>query len=383
MNGLQQRLHPGEISWKARWLGAIVIALVIGSGSLAVALAIPSADGRIFGCYGAKDGDLRVVEEGTACGKSEISIFWNQMGPAGPTGATGAQGPTGATGPAGGGGIASLDELNALPCNTPTGEAGTTRLVVADGNVALFCDVPRPVGITVRPVFASTAVSANVVTVSFSEPVCRTIPFSATDWTVTSNASPVVSTPAFADSLPVCNAASDNGVAAANLLLVVPIPNGAFVGVTLNPIFAGSPSGGFSDRDGNLIRAPQTRTATATAPETIRPMLVSATTTVGATTLTLTFSEPVWCSFTLGFNATDFTISDNDAATVDPNVTGQGPDSCGVSQNTADLSFSMTTDAPFFPGRSYTVTLTPEANEIQDVVGNDLLELTQHLIDVN
>jgi hypothetical protein len=381
MNGLQQRLHLGEISWKARWLGAIVIALVIGSGTLAVALAIPSADGRIFGCYSAKDGALRVVEEGTACGKNEVAIFWNQRGPAGATGATGTQGPKGDTGPAGGG-IASLDALNALPCNTPTGEAGTTRLVVADGNVSLFCDVPRPIGVTVRPVFASVAVSGNVVTVAFSEPVCRTIPFSATDWTVTSNAA-FAPTPAFADSLPVCNAASDNGVASANLLLVVSIPNGAFVGVTLNSIFPGSVSGGFSDRDGNLIRAPQTRTATATAPETIRPTLVSATTAVGATLLTLTFSEPVWCSFTLGFNATDFTISDNDAATVDPNVIGQGSDSCGVSQNTADLSFSILVDGPFFPGRSYTVTLTPEANEIQDVVGNDLLELTQHAIDVN
>jgi hypothetical protein len=379
MHGLQQRLHVGEISWKARWLGAIVIALVIGSGTLAVALAIPSADGRIFGCYSAKDGALRVVEEGTACGKGEISIFWNQMGPAGPTGATGPQGPTGPTGPAGGGGIASLDALNALPCNTPTGEAGTTRLVVADGNVSLFCDVPLPIGITVRPVFASVAVSGNVVTATFSEPVCRTIPFNPPEWAVFSNASSVAAF-VVADSIPMCNAASDNGVATANLLLAFAMPNGAFVGVTLNSF--GSPiAGTLSDRDGNLIRAPQTRTATATAPETIRPTLVSATTAVGATTLALAFSEPVWCSFTL--NATDFTISDNDSATVDPNVTGFGSDSCGVTQSTADLSFSINIDGPFLAGRSYTVTLTPEANEIQDVVGNDLLELTQHAIDVN
>jgi hypothetical protein len=381
MNGLQQRLHLREISWKARWLGAILIALVLGSGTLAVALAIPSADGRIFGCYSAKDGVLRVVEEGTACGKAEVAIFWNQMGPAGPTGATGAQGPTGPTGPAGGG-IASLDALNGLPCNTPAGEAGTTRLVIADGNVSLFCDVPRPAGPTVRPVFASAAVSGSIVTVAFSEPVCRTIPFNPPEWTVLSNASPVVAF-VVADSIPICNAGSDNGVATANLLLAFAIPNGAFVGVTLNSSFPGSVSGTLADRDGNLIRAPQTRTATATAPETVRPTLVSATTTVGSTTLTLAFSEPVWCFFSLLYNETDFTISDNDTTTVDPNVTGQGSDSCGVSQNTADLSFSITTDAPFLAGRSYIVTLTPEANEIQDVVGNDLLELTQHAIDVN
>lgn len=379
MNELQQRLHLGELSWKARWLGAIVIALVIGSGTLAVALAIPSADGRIFGCYGAKDGALRVIEEGTACGKAEVAIFWNQRGPAGATGATGAQGPTGATGPAGGG-IASLDALNALPCNTPTGEAGTTRLVVADGNVSLFCDVPRPEGVTVRPVFASAAVSGNIVTVAFTEPVCRTIPFNPPEWTVLSNASPVVAF-VVADSIPICNAASDNGVAAANLLLGFAIPNGAFVGVTLNTF--GSPiAGTLSDRDGNLIRAPQTRTATATAPETVRPTLVSATTTVGSTALTLTFSERVWC-LALSFDATDITISDNDVATVDPSASGVGSDFCGFSPTGADLSFSITTDAPFLAGRSYVVTLTPEANEIQDVVGNDLLELTQHAIDVN
>jgi hypothetical protein len=302
------------------------------------------------------------------------------MGPVGPTGATGAKGPTGATGPAGGGGIASLDALNALPCNTPTGEAGTTRLVVADGNVALFCDVPRPVGTTVRPVFASTAVSGNIVTVAFSEPVCRTIPFNPPEWTVLSNGSPF-STPVVADNVPMCNAASDNGVATANLLLAFPIPNRAFVGVTLNSF--GSPiAGTLSDRDGNLIRAPQTRTATATAPETVRPALVSATTTVGSTALTLTFSEPVWCQ-ALSYDATDFTISDHDVATVDPNVTGAGPDFCGFSPTGADLSFSITTDAPFLAGRSYVVTLTPEANEIQDVVGNDLPQLTEHQIDVN
>ena len=379
MNELQQRLHLGEISWKARWLGAIVIALVIGSGTIAVALAIPSADGRIFGCYAAKDGVLRVVEEGTACGKAEVAIFWNQRGPAGATGATGASGPKGDTGPAGGG-IASLDALNALPCNTPTGEAGTTRLVVADGNVSLFCDVPRPVGITVRPIFTSAAVSGNIVTVAFSEPVCRTIPFNPPEWTVISNASQVVAF-VVADSVPVCNAASDNGVAAANLILAFAIPNGAFVGVTLNSL--GSPiAGTLSDRDGNLIRAPQTRTATATAPETTRPTLVSATTTVGSTALTFTFSEPVWC-LAFSNDATDITISDNDVATVDPSVTGGGPDFCGPTPTSADLGFSITTDAPFLAGRTYTVTLTPEANEIQDIVGNDLLSPTEHAIDVN
>jgi hypothetical protein len=99
--------------------------------------------------------------------------------------------------------------------------------------------------------------------------------------------------------------------------------------------------------------------------------------------LTLTFSEPVWCSPFLAFNATDFTISDNDAATVDPMVTGPGTDFCGFSQSSADLSLSIATDAPFLAGRSYTVILTPEVDEIQDVFGNDLLSPTERAIDVN
>lgn len=370
MDELRRRLRLREIGQRSRWVTAIVTALVIGTGTIAVGLAIPSADGRIFGCYSTKDGALRLVSEGEACDKSELSIFWNQTGPPGPKGDTGAQGPKGDTGPAGGGGIASLDSLNGLSCNSPAGVAGTTRVIVADGNVSIVCEVPRPVGATVRPVFSSVAVSGNLATVVFSEPVCRESPFAASDWTVISNATPAVSIPVFGESIPMCDS-GDDGVATANLAFPLAVPNGAFVGVTLNGLFFGS-AGPFADSDGNPIEAPQTRTATATPPETIRPTLLSATATVGSQTLTLGFSEPVYCGFSLTFNASDFTISDDDAATDDLMVTGAGANSCASTQVTADLSFSVITHAPFLSGRNYTVTLTPEFNEIQDVVGNDL-----------
>jgi len=369
MDELLRRLRLREIGQRSRWVTAIVTALVIGTGTIAVGLAIPSADGRIFGCYSAKDGALRLVPEGEACDKSELSIFWNQTGPPGPKGDTGAQGPKGDTGPAGGGGIASLESLNGLSCNTPAGVAGTTRVIVADGNVSIVCEVPRPGGAFVRPVFSSVTVSGNLATVVFSEPVCRESPFASSDWTVISNATPVVSIQVLGESIPTCD--SGDVVATANLAFPLEVPSGAFVGVTLNGLFFGS-AGPFADSDGNPIEAPQTRTATATRPETTRPTLLSATATLGSRTLTLTFSEPVYCGFSLMFTASDFTISDDDAATDDLMVTGPGANQCASTQLTADLSFSVTTHATFLLGRNYTVTLTPEFNEIQDVVGNDL-----------
>jgi hypothetical protein len=229
-------------------------------------------------------------------------------------------------------------------------------------------------------VFSSVAVSLGLATVSFSERVCRTSPFFFNDWTVVNNAS-AAPTPIAGDSVPMCNAAGDNGVTAAILVLAAPIPNGALVGVTLNAFGFPPTTGTFVDSDRNLIRAPQTRTATVTAPETVRPTLVSATTAVGATALTFTFSEPVRCSFSL--TPDDFMISDNDPATVDPIVIGFGVDPCGTTSTTADLSFSVNTNRPFEAISSYVVTLTPEPNEIEDRVGNDLDPLTSLAVTVN
>jgi hypothetical protein len=361
----------------ARFLGAVLVAFLLGGTTIALGVAIPSADGRIYGCYDSKTGDLRVVSDTETCRKGEVSIFWNQTGPQGPTGATGATGPTGptgatgatgATGPAGGG-VASFDALSGLPCDGVGGVLGTTRVIYADSTVSLACDLPIPVGPTSRPVFTGVTISGSLAIVRFSKPVCREFSFSPTDWTVAINSQ---NTPVIFDSLPICNAAGDNGVSTANLLLVVSAPNGAFVTVNINSSF-GPFASWLRDRDGNLARAPQTRIAIATAPETTRPMIVSAAALIGATTLTINFSEPVYCAPFLIYGDSDFTISDGDPGTADPVVTGAGPNPCGGSLLTADTSFSVNTSEPFLPGRTYTVTLTPEADEIQDVVGNDLL----------
>ena len=372
-----------KLTAHARLVGGVVLAFLLGGGAIALGVAIPSADGRIFGCYDSKHGDLRLVSETDTCEKSEVSIFWNQTGPQGPTGATGATGPTGSSGAAGatgpaGAGISSLDSLSGLPCNGVGGVPGTTRVAYADGTVSISCDVPRAVGPTNAPVFTGIAVSGNVVAATFSKPICRVVFFNPTDWTVVVNSQ---NTPAFGDSVPVCNAAADNGVSAANLLLLSPAPNGSFVTVTLNPTFS-SFNVDLRDRDGNLARAPQTRTATVAPPERIPPSIISATAGIGATSAAITFSEPVYCT-AFFVEPSRVTISDDDPANVDLVAVAMSPnDPCGSTQVSAHASFSVTTNGPFLPGRTYTVTLRPQPSEIRDIAGNSLPNPSSRTIDL-
>jgi hypothetical protein len=324
--------------------------------------------GVVEACNTNTTGDLRIAPPPKPCLTEapavlrETAISWNQIGPQGPKGDTGPQGPKGDTGPAGGGGVASLDSLQGLPCTGANGAPGTTRLIVADGNVSLFCDVPRPVGITVRPVFSALSVSGSIATVTFSEPVCRETFFSPFDWSATING---FNTPVVVESTPTCDPFGGGGLVTANLLFPSAAPNGAFVTVTAN-------TSGFQssliDSDGNALLAPQTRTATATPPETTRPTIVSATSTLGALTMTLTFSEPVYC---LPFSVFDtFAIHDDDPA-ADPVVTGMGSNPCATSIGTADTSFSLTTNSSFLSGRTYTLVVVPLfVPQIRDIFGN-------------
>jgi hypothetical protein len=122
---------------------------------------------------------------------------------------------------------------------------------------------------------------------------------------------------------------------------------------------------------------PQTRTTVATAPETIRPTIVSANGAVGSTTLTFTFSEPVYCT-ALSFDPTDFNLTDSNTSTADPIVVSAGfSNVCGATQSTADTSFSVSLNQPLPAERTYTATITAEFNELQDVAGNDLANPSQ------
>jgi hypothetical protein len=349
------------------WRTAAVVALAFTLGSAGIAFGLV-VNGVVEACYNNASGALRIATPTKPCltqapgALRETAISWNQIGPEGPKGDTGPQGPKGDTGPAGGGGVASLDSLQGLPCTGANGAAGTTRMIVADGNVSLFCDVPRPVGITARPVFSTLSVSGDIVTVTFSEPVCRETFFSPADWSGTING---FNTPVIVENIPMCE--FDDGVVTANLLFPSAAPNGAFVTVTAN-------TSGFQssllDSDGNALLAPQTRTATATPPERIRPTIASATATLGSLTVTLTFSEPVYC---LPFSVLDtFAIHDDDPS-ADPVVTGFGSNACASSLATADTSFSVTTNTSFLSGRTYTLVVVPLfVPQIRDIFGNSL-----------
>jgi hypothetical protein len=228
---------------------------------------------------------------------------------------------------------------------------------------------------TSRPTFTSMAVSGSLVTVTFSEPVCSDTLATNTagaDWTVL-NVSASAANPVTSDSIPDCNAARDNGVSTAVLQLTTPMPNGAFVETTLNAVPAGgTTNANIEDAANNLAAAPQARQSTATAPETTAPTIVSASGAVSSNTITINFSEPVFCTG-FSFDSTDITVDDTSSAT-DPTVTGAGANACGASATTADTSFSFTISPVLKADTTYTVTLTPGANEIQDVVGNDLAD---------
>lgn len=83
---------------------AVVVVGVAGAVGTLVTVAwsqIPAANGVVSACYAAKDGALRVVDEGRTCGKSETLLTWDQRGAPGPAGASGPAGAPGAPGAAG------------------------------------------------------------------------------------------------------------------------------------------------------------------------------------------------------------------------------------------------------------------------------------------
>ena len=107
-----------------RMIVIAVIACLIGSGTVVAAKAGPfnGTSGSIQACY-KPDGSLRLVTDPSDCRSNEVSLTWDQSGPAGPTGPTGATGATGDTGATG-----------ATGATGPTGAAGATGAVGATGD---------------------------------------------------------------------------------------------------------------------------------------------------------------------------------------------------------------------------------------------------------
>lgn len=82
---------------------AAVLAAALAAGGIAGAT-IPDADGTVVACYrtrgtGAQPaGSLRVVDDASACSRTEEVLRWNQRGPIGPQGVPGTAGPAGPAG---------------------------------------------------------------------------------------------------------------------------------------------------------------------------------------------------------------------------------------------------------------------------------------------
>jgi hypothetical protein len=118
---------------RVRWLLAgSAMGLSLGMlGSIAYA-AIPGAGGLISGCVSTAGVNgqhvltLLDLSQGSACGRGQSLVVWNQAGPQGPKGDAGPQGPTGNTGPQGPKG--------------DKGDPGDTQIVARSTTISTFRD---------------------------------------------------------------------------------------------------------------------------------------------------------------------------------------------------------------------------------------------------
>src|SRR5207249_4734398 len=96
------------------------------------------------------------------------------------------------------------------------------------------------------PIFTSIAVAGNIITATFNEPVCRqfgTGAWTAADWSVNNVSNPATLNDT-GDTFPTCTSATDRSNAVTSGLIIIdsatPVPNGAFVEVTLNETVLGA-----------------------------------------------------------------------------------------------------------------------------------------------
>jgi len=191
-------LEPVRRVYRSRLSSASALAGSLLILSVTIVLAgIPDSSGVINACFKTSSGLLRVIDTATdSCGPSETAISWSQtgpQGPAGPTGANGLPGPQGAVGPAGPAGaqgpkgdpgptgapgpqgaagspgpaLASLDNLNGVPCTLPNGTGSVavsygTPNFLGEATVTLQC---IPALCFTGPIGPPTAVLAGTTTV--------------------------------------------------------------------------------------------------------------------------------------------------------------------------------------------------------------------------
>jgi len=279
-------------------------------------------------------------------------------------------------------GIVTSCGATALTVTTPAHAIGSVTVTVTNPGGGASNGLTYTFNDTTTPKFNSFTVSGSFVTVTWSEPVCKAVASApTTDWIVLNVAAPATPPTVTSDSTPLCSSGTtpaDVAVLTSTLQLSAAMPNGAFVEATLlQSGTSATRNQNFQDVNGITASAPQARQATATAPETTKPMVVSAAGAVGSSQITLTFSEPVYCTGFLLNDPTegDIDITDNNSSTSDPTASGAAitsPNACGTGPTSADTSFAFQTSIPLPADRTYTITLKPEATEIRDIVGNEL-----------
>jgi hypothetical protein len=243
------------------------------------------------------------------------------------------------------------------------------------------------------PQFTAMSVASNVVTVTYSKPVCRLVAFLAgqTDWAV-KNVTNSTNDLLTGDNTPTCDSATapTTGVTTANLFLTTALPPGAFVEVDMNQNTPASPlnptpasaagtckpssmstcNTNFIDAAANTMGAPQAQTASATAAPGGAPTLVSASGVVGASQITITFSQAVFCTAAASGH---WTL--NSGGTGDPTLAAGGTAPCSATQQGATSKITLATSTTLPAATTYTLTFTPTANnEITNIYSVSLVQ---------
>ena len=258
----------------------------------------------------------------------------------------------------------------ALTTTSPAHAPGAVTVTVTNSGAAASNGLTYTYQDTTKPTFQSIAVAGNLITVTFSEPVCRVTAWSAADWNINNISSGTTNIADSGDTIPFpCTASRDNAASTATIVMPTNITPGALVEVTLNETVLGAGTNtSIVDTSSNVANAPQARQATASAPETTPPTVTSASGAVGATSVTVNFSENVYCT---GGAPGDWTLTDNNSSTTDPTITAVT--GCGGTQLTADQSIGLTTSFGLPADTTYNLIYTSSvANEVQDIAGNDL-----------
>jgi len=88
-------------TWVRRTLIGSFVAVALLVLTVPIAKLATSTPGVLEACVNPGNGNMRLVDSGTACHDNETRVSWNITGPAGPPGPTGDTGPAGPPGPPG------------------------------------------------------------------------------------------------------------------------------------------------------------------------------------------------------------------------------------------------------------------------------------------